>query len=164
VTIVETLARLAAPWADAYGDSKWLMNAVTFGHVAAFLLAGGFALASDRAVLHAAGEPAELQARRIADLASVHRPVLVGLALAALTGMLLFLSDVETFAVAPVFWVKMAFLVLLLVNGSRLRAQGRRLSADGGDERAWRTLRRLARWSSILWLVAVLTGVMLVNL
>ena len=53
MTILEMLARLAEPWASAYSDSKLLMNGVMFGHVGGFLIAGGLAIAADRAVIRA---------------------------------------------------------------------------------------------------------------
>ncbi|HQR18763.1 MAG TPA: hypothetical protein PK948_10345 [Gemmatimonadales bacterium] len=164
MSLVETLSRLAEPWATAYADSKWIMNTVLFSHVAGFVVAGGFALASDRSLLRAAQAAAEVRAVRLADLEGVHRPVLIGLAVALLSGILLFLADVETFALAPVFWIKMAFLVLLLVNGARVRALGRRLAGGTAPDSAWASLQRAAVASTGLWLVAVLTGVMLVNL
>ena len=44
MTLVESLAHFAEPWATAYADSKLLMNGVMFRHVGGFLLAGGLAL------------------------------------------------------------------------------------------------------------------------
>lgn len=162
--IVDALTRIAEPWATWYADSKWLMNTVLFSHVAGFVVAGGLAIASDRALLRAPSDDPPLRALRLTDLDRVHRPVLLGLAVSIVSGLLLFLADVETFALAPVFWTKMAFLGLLLVNGTRLRSLARRLAGGDGSEAAWPALRRAAAASTLLWLVAILTGVMLVNL
>ena len=164
MTIFETLARLASPWASAYGDSKLLRNGVMFGHVGGFLIAGGLAIASDRAVIRASRAAPDARSVHLSEFHSVHTPVLVGLAVTFVTGLLLFLADVETFATAPVFWIKMGFLALLLANGAGLRKAAHRLDAGDAPDRAWQALRRSAAASTLLWLVAVLTGVMLVNL
>lgn len=164
MTLVESLARIAEPWATAYGDSKLLTNAVMFSHIGGFLLAGGLALAADRTVVRASTADPGTRRLYLAELNAVHTPVLLGLAVAFLSGLLLFLADVETFATAPVFWIKMGFLTLLLVNGAALRKLGHRLVSTDQSEPGWRSLRRSAAASSVLWLVAVLTGVMLVNL
>ena len=164
MTLVETLTQFAKPWASAYSDSKLLMNSVTFLHVAGFLVAGGLALSADRAVFRAARADDATRRVHVSELNAVHTPVLAGLAVAFVTGILLFLSDVATFATAPVFWVKMGFLVLLLGNGAVLSRAGNRLANGEEGARNWQVLRRSAAASSALWLVAVLTGVMLVNL
>jgi len=164
MSVVETLTQFAKPWASAYADSKLLMDAVTFLHVGGFLLAGGLALSADRAVFRARKADEATRRVQLSELNAVHVPVLAGLAVAFVSGLLLFLSDVETFATAPVFWVKMGFLALLLLNGAVLSRAGHRLAQGHGDGRSWTVLRRSAAASSALWLVAVLTGVMLVNL
>ena len=164
MTIVETLSRIAEPWARAYGDSKLLMNGVMFGHVGGFLVAGGLAIAADRVVIRAARANADVRRVHLSEFHAVHAPVLIGLAVTFATGLLLFLADVETFATAPVFWIKMGFLALLLVNGSGLRKSAHRLGTGEAPDRDWQALRRSAAASTLLWLVAVLTGVMLVNL
>ena len=164
MTIVETLVRLAEPWASAYGDSKLLMNGVMFGHVGGFLVAGGLAIAADRAVIRATRASADARRVHLSEFHDVHAPVLIGLAVTFATGLLLFLADVETFATAPVFWIKMGFLALLLANGSGLRKAAHRLDTGEAADRDWQALRRSAAASTLLWFVAVLTGVMLVNL
>jgi hypothetical protein len=58
----------------------------------------------------------------------------------------------------------MGFLALLLANGSGLRKTAQRLDPGEATDRDWQALRRSAAASTLLWLVAVLTGVMLVNL
>ena len=164
MTIVEALAHFAEPWASAYGNSKLLMNGVMFGHVGGFLIAGGLAIAADRAVIRATSAGPDARRVHLSEFHAVHAPVLVGLAVTFATGLLLFLADVETFATAPVFWIKMGFLALLLLTGSGLRKAAHRLDAGEAPDREWQALRRSAAASTLLWLVAVLTGVMLVNL
>jgi len=158
------MAHFAKPWADAYANSKLLMDSVTFFHVVGFLVAGGLALSADRAVFRAARADEVTRRVQLSELNAVHTPVLLGLAVAFVTGGLLFLSDVETFATSPVFWIKMGFLVLLLGNGAVLSRAGHRAAGGDAGGENWTLLRRTAAASSALWLVAVLTGVMLVNL
>jgi len=162
--LVESLAHLAEPWATAYDNSKLLMNGVMFSHIGGFLVAGGLALAADRSVFRATGADLSVRRVHVAELNAVHTPVLIGLIVSFASGLLLFLADVSTFATSPVFWIKMGFLALLLGNGAALRRLGHRLATEEVSERAWQTLRRSAAASSLLWFVAVLTGVMLVNL
>lgn len=162
MTTLETIAQVAEPWARAYSNSTLLMTGVTFTHVAGFLIAGGLALSADRAVLRNCGPAAP--AFDPAAFESLHAPILLGLGVTILSGGLLFLSDVQTFATSPVFWSKMGFLALLMGNGAVLRRTARRVSSSAEPGRVWQALRRSAQASSILWLVAVLTGVMLVNL
>ena len=164
MSLVDSLTHFAEPWATAYDNSKLLMNAVMFSHIGGFLLAGGLALAADRSVFRATGADAAVRRVHVAELNAIHTPVVIGLAISFVSGFLLFFADVPTFAVAPIFWIKMAFLALLLGNGAVLRRTGHRLAAGEVTEQAWQTLRRSAGASSLLWLVAVLTGVMLVNL
>jgi hypothetical protein len=162
MTTLETIAQVAEPWARVYGDSKLLMTGVTFMHVTGFLIAGGLALSADRAVLRNGGPAAP--AFDPAAFESLHAPILLGLGVTVLSGVLLFLSDVRTFAASPVFWSKMGFLAILMGNGVALRRTAQRVASGTESARVWQALRRSALVSSILWLVAVLTGVMLVNL
>src|SRR3954453_1645109 len=111
------LARLFEPWAHLYADSKTVATIVTFGHVASLLMAGGLAVATDRATLRALRLAAAERGRHLDDLAGVHRLVVGGLALSVITGVLLFASDVETFIGSPIFWLKMAMICVLLGNG-----------------------------------------------
>jgi len=164
MSIIESLAHLAEPWANAYDNSKLLMNGVTFSHVGGFLVAGGLAIAADRSVFRAGSADAAVRRVHLAELNAIHTPVLIGLAVSFASGFLLFLADVQTFATAPVFWIKMGFLLLLLGNGAALRKAAHRLANAEVTERSWQALRRSAAASTLLWLVAVLAGVMLVNL
>ena len=164
MSLVESLTHLAEPWATLYDNSTLLMNGVMFSHIGGFLVAGGLALAADRSVFRASKADASVRRVHVAELNAIHTPVVVGLGLSFVSGFLLFFADVSTFATAPVFWIKMGFLAALLLNGAALRRTGHQLAAGDMTERAWQALRRSAAASSLLWLVAVLTGVMLVNL
>lgn len=158
------LARLLEPWAHLYADSKVLATIVTFGHVASLLMAGGLAVATDRATLRALRLAAAERGRHLEDLGGVHRLVVGGLALSVITGVLLFASDVETFIGSPIFWLKMAMILVLLGNGYTMTRSENALRADAAEASpAWGRLRRAALLSVALWYAITLAGVALVN-
>lgn len=176
---VESLTALAQPWADRVADSPVLATSIIVVHVVAIFAAGGLAVAADRAVLRAtrggtqgatpsAPITSDALQRTITELGETHRPVIVALAFAFASGLLLLLSDVGTFAVSRVFWSKLTLIVLLLANGIRLRrAEARVLHAKEGDAvlvgRALGTLRSAAGFSLFAWFGIVLLGVILGN-
>lgn len=160
----ESLVRLFEPWAATYGDSNVLPTLVVFGHVAALVFAGGLAVTLDRATLRAARGSPDDRARQVGELAAAHRLVIGGLALSAVTGVLLFTADVETYFGAPLFWTKMALVAALLFNGFTMtRLEGRTRAAESSDG-AWKSLRRAAIASLFLWFATAFVGVALVNM
>jgi hypothetical protein len=163
-SVTSGLARLAEPWAHLYADSKTVATIVTFGHIASLLMAGGLAVATDRATLRALRLAAEERGRHLEELAGVHRLVVGGLALSVITGLLLFASDVETFAGSWIFWLKMVLIFVLFANGYVMtRAEGA-LRADSAEgTTAWARLRQSALVSVGLWYAITLAGVALVN-
>ena len=164
-SVVETLTKVAAPWKHVYDDSKVLETAVVFVHLAALLVGGGIALASDRATLRAARGDATTRARQLAELGLTHRVVILSLAVAFVSGVALFFTDVETFAGSAAFWIKMALVALLMLNGLLMtRAESvLRRAPDGGDAAPWGRLRTTAVASGVLWLATLLAGVALTN-
>ncbi len=144
-------------WAEWYGNSTLLSTAVTSLHLGGMLLGGGFAIASDRATLRALKRPEPL-ATHLAELESIHRPIIVGLAITCLTGIAMLTADLTLLASA-VFWIKMAALVALLGNGWRLRQTARCLEAGPTDPVRWRhRLRSAVLASLVLWFVALALG------
>jgi len=157
------LARLAEPWNSLYSDSKVVSSAVVFLHLLPLLVAGGAALTADRATLRAARGTTDDRARQLGELARVHAVVLGGLALSFVSGVLLFLSDVDEYLGSPVFWVKLGFVGLLLLNGFMMTRTEKAL-ASGGDETAlWARLRTISVLSLILWTTTTLVGVVLMS-
>jgi hypothetical protein len=161
---LHALAHLLAPWQSMFSNSKTISAAVTYVHLAALLFGGGFAVAADRAALRAARGAPERRRQLLDDLAAVHRPVLIGLGALAVSGVLLFTADVQTFATSAVFWTKATLVALLIGNGYRLMRTERALRVGGeidvGDPR-WRRLRGAAMASMILWAAVVLAGTVL---
>ena len=162
--ILDGLTALAAPWASFYSDHAAVRTGVTFVHVGGLLVSGGLALASDRAVLRT-GQATEGERRlRLRDLQTTHRPVVAGLSLVVLSGVLLFLADLETYLTSWVFWTKMGLVALLLGNGLLLLRSEQALERNPDLEGGWGHLRRRAAASVSLWLLISLIGTALVNL
>ena len=158
------VASLVERWASLYAESSNIETAVSFVHIGGLVFAGGLAIASDRSALRAHALAPTLRTHVLDEIHRVHRPVLIGLAMTMLSGMLLLLADTEALLGSVVFWVKMALVGLLAANGawltrleSGLRA-GRLEPATG-----WRRLRRSAQASITLWFLIVLLGSALLN-
>jgi hypothetical protein len=164
-TATTALARLFEPWAHLYADSKVIATVVTFGHVASLLMAGGLAVATDRATLRALRLAATERGRHLEELSGIHKLVVGGLMLSVATGLLLFASDVETFLRSWVFWLKMGMICVLLGNGYAMTRAEESLHDDAAEASpAWTRLRRTALASVALWYVITLAGVALANM
>jgi hypothetical protein len=161
----ETIVALAAPWAKFYSHSKLAATIVEFLHIAPLIVAGGLAIALDRSTLRLDHDDPGARERHLAELGTVHRAVLAGLAVTFLSGLALLASDLETFWGSWIFWLKMALVVALLANGGMMTRIERALRAGEGDaDDGWRRLRNVAIVSVTLWLTITLAGVALTNL
>lgn len=158
-----SLARLAEPWNNLYSDSRVISSLVIFLHLVPLLVAGGTALAADRATLRASRGSADDRTRQLAELRRIHVVVLGGLALSFATGVLLFLSDVDEYLESPFFWIKLALIGLLLANGFFMTRTEQALSAGGDQGTLWGRLRTICMLSLTLWLATTLAGVVLMN-
>lgn len=159
--VVDAVARAAEPWHTLYGDSRVVSTAVLFVHLASLVVAAGFALAADRATWRAAAAHPSAPDAALAGLADAHRVVGPALAVTLASGVALALADVETFALAPLFWAKLVLVASLLGNGLAMRRAERALrdEAPGG----WARLRRHAAASAALWLATLLAGTTLAS-
>jgi hypothetical protein len=155
------LAHLTESWASWYSNSAPLRTAIEFAHVGGLVAGGGTAIAADRLTIQAARHDAVARQRQIHHIENVHFVVLGGLTFVVLSGFLLFLADVETYVHSKVFWLKMACVVVLMVNGVRLVTEGRR--AEVGSAEGWLGLKRAAIVSLVFWFVTTLLGVALPN-
>jgi hypothetical protein len=155
------LAHLTESWASWYSNSAPLRTAIEFAHVGGLVAGGGTAIAADRLTIQAARHDAVARQRQIHHIENVHFVVLGGLTFVVLSGLLLFLADVETYVHSKVFWLKMACVVVLIVNGVRLVIEGRR--AEVGSAEGWLGLKRAAIVSLVFWSVTTLLGVALPN-
>jgi len=159
---VATVDALAEPWQKLYAHSTLVATLVLFGHVAGLLVAGALTYSTEMGALRL--DPADDGARqRYLRVASRTRSVIArALAVAMVSGFLLFLADLEAFAVSPVFWTKMLLVVLLLVNAAVASRLDVRLLREADAARAqdglWRR-RRVSAWTTaVLWFALVLSG------
>jgi uncharacterized membrane protein len=159
--VVAALAKLADPWAKIFSHSKAVSAGVLFLHLAPLVFAAGAAFTADRATLRAVRAGAADRTRQLHEIAATHRIVLGGLALSFVSGVLMFLSDVETFAGSVFFYVKIGLVGLLVVNGFIMTRTEKALEASGEDVALWGRMRTLALLSAVLWLATTLAGVVL---
>jgi uncharacterized membrane protein len=158
------LARLVEPWNNLYSDSKAVSSAVLFFHLVPLLVAGGAAIAADRATIRAWHGSVEDRARQLLELGRTHAFVIGGLTLSFLSGVLLFLSDVDQFLGSPFFWIKLGLVGLLLVNGFAMTRIERSLNRTADEGTAlWDRLRTVSVLSLVLWIATTLAGVVLTN-
>src|SRR5512147_2941060 len=111
------IANAAESWASIYAASPALRTVVSFAHVAGLVGGGGCAIAADRAALVAWRSGQTERESYLRWLPRTHRAVLAGLAAVIVSGALLALADLDAYWSARAFWIKMAFVVALLVNG-----------------------------------------------
>ena len=153
---------LVAWWAHLYADSKALSSGVNFVHLAGILVAGGFAIVTDRASLALSPEGGTDVLRELERGRGVHAWVLGGLAVTAASGVLQLFSDLHTYLASVLFWTKMGLIALLLVNGwVRMRAE-QGLEAGGTSD--WKRFRVTSVVSLVLWFTVLLAGVFLTTI
>jgi uncharacterized membrane protein len=164
IHLLQQAELVAKPWSDLYSRNIPVQTAVTYVHFAGILVAGGFALATDRLTLRLSGANEAARHLHLAELRAVHRPVLVGLALTGLSGTLMLAADLDTFATSLVFWVKLGLIGILLLNGYLMTRAERSLRGDpGAGAGGWRRLRQTSIASVVLWLTVLLLGTVLPN-
>ena len=165
MSVLTVVSHIAAPWAHLYAGSVAVSTAVTFVHAGGLLLGGGCAIAADRMTLRKAPTDPAAWREHLDDLHAIHRPVLLGLGLTFASGILLLAADVKTFLPAPLFWVKMGVVALLLGNGALLqRAETALRRGIGRPEKAIRRLRHAAQMSLGLWFGSTLLGTALLSI
>jgi hypothetical protein len=164
IALPDGLVHALEPWNRFYSHSKLTQTIVTFLHVGGLLLAGGLAIAADRATLRALRIAAHERPPYLRELDTVHRWVISGLAVVVVSGLALLASDIETFFGSGIFWTKMVLVIALLVNGLMMTRAEAALRRDAGENApAWRTLHRVAVTSFALWFATAALGVALVN-
>lgn len=163
--MLDTLVEFAKPWAKFYSKSTPAQNMILFAHLAGLLGGGGLAIAADRAIWKARAATDEVRTRVVAEVAGVHRPVIIGLVFAVLSGALMTAADLETYVTSPVWWGKIGAVVLLLANGAWLRSIERTaLRTPAMAPAAWAKVTLSSRLSFTLWFAVVLIGVALGNI
>jgi hypothetical protein len=148
-------------WASIYANSAAIRSGVAFGHVGALLAGGGCAIAADLWTLKASrGGYAAVQTE-VERLHGVHRIVVVNLAVVVVSGLLLMAADVDAYLASTAFWIKMALVVALVINGAVLVRTSHRIAAS--DTRPVRRLRIVSMASLALWFATTLLGAVLPN-
>lgn len=162
----------AEPWRRLFAHSPLLSTVILFGHLGGLLAAGGLTVASDRATLRLDPRDDVDRRRHLAELAHMRAPVWTAFVIAIACGALLFLADVEAFATSPIFWTKMALVMLLVANAlltGRMDTALRRDTYPGASPtpevhaRRWRRRRAGALASAVLWFGLVLVGTALAS-
>jgi len=157
----EFLIHASEGWSRLYSDSKLVSTGVIYVHLAGLLLGGGAAVAADRETLKAAGEADPIRADHLAFLGSVHAIAVTGLAMLAVSGLLMLFGDLETFWSAKAFWIKMCLVALLLANGAVMQ-QAERV-ARTLPAKAWRQLKLTSMVSLALWFAILLASTILAS-
>jgi uncharacterized membrane-anchored protein len=147
-----------ATWASWFANSAALRTGIAFAHVGGLVASAGPALVTDYAVLRASRRDAQARTSALRDLVARHRWVIAGL---TVSGVMLLFADLESYLPSTAFWIKMAGVVLLAVNGSMMWHAMR--AASAGRAAAWRTLRVAAVISIVLWMAITLLGTALPN-
>ena len=156
------VSHFVAWWSTLYSGSPVLRTLIAFVHVAGLVSGGGAAVAADRATLKATRRGRLVTRAQIDAIHNTHRIVIAGLAAVILSGVLLFAADVSTYAPSKLFWIKMAMVAALMINGALLVRVGR--GVDAPHEGTRRTMRLTAGVSLALWFLTTLAGAGLPNI
>jgi hypothetical protein len=156
------LSHAVGSWAAFYSGSALTRTLVSFVHVAGLVAGGGAAISADRATLKATRRGLPVTREQIDHIHGTHRIVIAGLAAVIISGVLLFAADVETYAPSKLFWLKMAMVAALMINGAFLVRVGHGVQTP--DDQIRRTMRWTAGLSLALWFLTTLVGAGLPNI
>ena len=156
------LPHLVEWWSSAYSSHAALRTSVEFAHIAGLVAGGGAAITADLATVTAARAKSSTLVVHLRLLKRTHPIVIAGLATLFVSGVLLFAADVDTFWSSRIFWLKMALVGALLINGVVLVRSEHNVAQ--AEVNAWRRLHVLATTSLVLWLLTTLAGSALTNL
>lgn len=156
------LRDLATTWGSFYANHSAMRTIVAFGHVGGLVAAGGASMTADREILFAHRRHGQDGSVALATIRKTHRLVLAGLAVIIASGLLLFAADLDAYLVSRLFWIKMALVVALMINGAILTRAERRVSSNLTD--SWGTLQWTAIASLSLWFLTTFIGTALPNI
>ena len=164
--LVAAITQLVQPWQSFYSEHTAVSTLVLFLHLSALVLAAGLAVANDRSLIGAGTISIDEQFSRLEQLSQSHRSVISALVLSFASGALLLLADVEAFLAMRAFWIKVALIMLLILNATMMRRRERQLRLNAHNQqvntllntRLWSGLRRHAYTSLVLWFGIVLAG------
>lgn len=148
-------------WSSLYSNSAVIRSAVAFAHTGGLVLGGGSAIANDLGTLRVLRRSPDAIQTELERLQRVHPLVISSLAVVILSGVLLMAADFDAYVVSRAFWIKMACVAALLLNGAVLARLGSR--ALGGQPRPLRWLKPTAYASLVLWTLTTLMGTVIPN-
>jgi hypothetical protein len=149
-------------WTSFYSNHALLRTTVNFIHVGGLMLGGGCAVAADLATIEAVREGPIGRSSQLHVLKRTHTIVLTGIMGLVVSGLLLFAADADAFLHSRIFWLKMALMAMLLLNGVVMLRGERKVLR--GDTRAWGRLHTVAVSSLLLWFLTTLAGAALPNI
>ena len=156
------LRDLATNWGSFYANHAAMRTIIAFGHVGGLVAAGGASMMADREILFARRRRGPDGSAGLRTIRRTHRVVLTGLAVVIASGVLLFAADLDAYLVSRLFWIKMALVVALMINGAILTRAERRVTSNFGD--SGRTLEWAAIASLSLWFLTTFIGTALPNI
>jgi uncharacterized membrane protein YcfT len=161
--MIAALRDLATTWGSFYANHAAMRTTIAFAHVGGLVAAGGASMMADREILSAYRRREQVgSAAVLRTVRRAHGVVLAGLAIVIASGVLLFAADLDTYLVSRLFWIKMALVVALMINGAILTRAERLASNYIGD--SWGTLQWTAIASLSLWLLTTFIGTALPNI
>jgi hypothetical protein len=150
---------LIETWSSVYSNSPAVRSAIGFAHIGGLLSGGGCAVAADLATMRAFRRGRSAVADEAARLHDVHRVVIASLAFVVISGLLLMFADFDAYVASTTFWIKMAAVVALVINGAWLMRAGNHAATHGPV----RHLRMASLASLLLWTGTTLLGATLPN-
>jgi uncharacterized membrane protein len=156
------LRDLAATWGSIYSNHATLRTIIAFAHVGGLVAAGGASFVADREILSAFRRRIRDGSAGLRTVHKAHGVILAGLAVVVISGVLLFAADLDAYLASRLFWIKMALVVALMINGAILTRAEHRASNDHHD--SWETLKWTAIASLCLWFLTTFIGTALPNI
>jgi uncharacterized membrane protein len=156
------LNHLIESWVSLYANHAALRTGVEFLHISGLVAGGGCAITADLVTISAVRDGSAARPTQLHLLNRTHPIVVLGLLGLAVSGLLLFGADVQTFLYSRIFWLKMGLMLMLLINGLLLLRGERQLRR--GDAQAWARLHHTAVASLVLWFLTTLAGAALPNI
>src|SRR5689334_12491862 len=118
------MANVLETWTSFYSNHAVVRTLILFFHMGGLVIAGGSAIYSGRAVLRVSRLPISERTAQLEGLRGTHRIVIFGLAVVITSGLLLLAADTDTLLHSRLFWLKMALVVGVSLNGLVLTRAG----------------------------------------
>jgi uncharacterized membrane protein len=160
--LTAALRDLTTTWGSFYSNHAAVRTLIAFAHVGGLVTAGGASMTADREILAAYKRRARSRSVVLHTAPKAHGLVLAGLTVVVASGVLLFGADLDTYLTSRLFWIKMALIVALMINGAVL-TRAERLASTNPDH-SWETLQWTAIASLGLWFLTTLIGTALPNI